>query len=309
MIKTNFNRNYEFDPIRTFNFTPFLKELNGISIYYGIDIDDDVRPSDKNFKVKINLETPNFIYSYNTYKEYILYDLILHLCPYTCNYLNKKYDTNKYKPIFFPSNPYIGIDTNNRSNSVFYTGSKLNIEPINIIYKIMDKYIGNDRICSLNEQISSKTIQGYYDKLNVLNNTKICLVHNLLSSSNKFPSHTIYINDTLCKEEFPWHNTDDYVPQLKSRTFEGALMGCILLVFKDKYNTIESYFDENIDFIYFNDYDDLDSKVSDILGNYESYRHIAENARNKVLNKYMIKNIVDIILENKIENDASASYI
>ena len=101
MIKTNFNGNYEFDPIRTFDFSPFLKELEGVSIYYGLGIDNENNNNDKNFKVKINLETPNFIYNYDTLREFNKYDLILHLCPYTCDYLNKKYNTNKYKQIFF----------------------------------------------------------------------------------------------------------------------------------------------------------------------------------------------------------------
>ena len=99
MIKTNFNSNYDFDPIRTLDFNPFLEKLKGISIYYGISIDNDSSEYDKNFKVKINLETPNFIYHYDSTKEFNKYNLILLLCPYSCNYLNTKFNTNKYKPI------------------------------------------------------------------------------------------------------------------------------------------------------------------------------------------------------------------
>lgn len=300
MIKTNFRSNYGFDPIRAFNFTPYLERLEGISIYYGIDVDEDLITTDKNYKVKINLETPNFIYSYDTYKEYSSYDLILHLCPYTCNYLNKKYSTSKYKPIFFPSISYNLNNNIDRTTKLFYTGGKHSLYPIDIIYSIMNKYIGIDEIKRLNSNMASNNIQGYYDKLTILSNTKICLVHNVLANSRMFPNHNEFKDDALCKDIFPWHTNSDLVPQLKSRVFEGALMGCILLVYKDKYNIIEKYFSENIDFLYFENYDDLDNKVKTILDNYNSYKYLAENARNKVINNYMIKNLVDIILEYKL---------
>ena len=296
MIKTNFNGNYEFDPQRTFDFSPFLDKLKGTSIYFGISVDNETTENDTNFKVKINLETPNMLYSYDITKEFNKYDLILHLCPYTCDYLNTKFNTDKYKPIFFPINQY--INNSERTINTFYTGSYSVLYPIQIIYSIMNKYIGNNMIDSLNNEMASKSIKGYYDKLNILSRTKICLVHNVLLPVTHFPNYSNYINDSLCKEKLPWHDdTSCLVPQLKSRIFEGALMGCILLVYKDEYNIIERYFEENKDFIYFESEEDLDTKVKLILDNYDEYKHIAENAKNKVMNNYLLSNLVDFIVE------------
>jgi hypothetical protein len=297
MIKTNFNGNYGFDPVRSINFSPFLDKLEGISIYYGLGVDEENTNNDKNFKVKINVETPNFIYTYDTLKEFNTYDLILHLCPYTCDYLNTKYNTDKFKSIFFPINPY--TNTSERTINTFYTGGKHDLYPIHLIYRIMNKYIGNDMINKLNTEMSSTSIKGYYDKLNILSRTKICLVHNVLINVTNFPNYHSYINDDLCKQKLPWHTTTALVPQLKSRIFEGALMGCVLLVYKDEYKTIERYFEENKEFIYFESEEDLDNKVKMILDNYEEYKIIAENAKNKVMNNYLISNLVDFIIKNK----------
>ena len=52
-------------------------------------------------------------------------------------------------------------------------------------------------------------------------------------------------------------------------------------------------------FIYFYSEEDLDNKVKLILDNYDDYKIIAENAKNKVMNNYLISNLVDFILENK----------
>jgi len=48
-----------------------------------------------------------------------------------------------------------------------------------------------------------------------------------------------------------------------------------------------------------------------ILNDYDSYKHIANNARTKVNQKYLVKNLVDHILEYKKDltssNDTKAS--
>ena len=164
----------------------------------------------------------------------------------------------------------------------------------------MNKYIGENMINSLDIEMSDNSTKRYYDKLNILSRTKICLVHNVLLPVTHFPNYSKYINDSLFKEHIPWHDdTLTLVPQLKSRMFEGALMGCILLVYRDEYNIVERYFEENKDFIYFDSDEDLDSTVKLILDNYDEYKHIAENAKNKVMNNYMIGNLVDFIIENK----------
>jgi len=313
MIKNNFNDTYPYCPTRTFDFTPFLQNLSGVTIYNGLSIDNDCNKHDTSFKVKLNFETPNFTYIYaDANKENSKYDLVLHLCPYTCNYFNEKNNTTKFKQMFFPINPYSGIIRTERPINVMYTGHDIDIPIMHYVKNTIYKYTGESAYAAIKERYASKSLQGYYDKLDVLNETKICIVHNILKGVDYIPNYSNYISDPLCNKLLPWHaQKASMLPQLKSRVFEGALMGCILLVYKDEYKIIEDYFEENVDFLYYESEEDLNSKVQMILNNYDSYKHITNNARRKVNEKYLIKNLVDYILECKQElttsNDTKSS--
>jgi len=313
MIRTNFSSTYPYDPIRTFDFTPFLKDLSGVTIYNGLSVDDDSKTEDRSFKVKLNFETPNYTYKFSlSNQEYSKYDLVLHLCPYTCDYFNAKYDTTKFKRMFFPISPYSGTIRTERPINIHYTGHDIDIPIMNYVRRIIDTYSGESTYTDIKQRYASRSLQGYYDKLAVLNETKIVIVHNILKGVQFIPNYSNYKDDPLCNQYLPWHEKEaSTLPQLKSRVFEGALMGCILLVYKDDYKIIEDYFEENVDFIYFESEQDLESKVQNILNNYDSYKHIADSARKKVNEKYLVKNLVDYILTCKREltmmNDTTPS--
>jgi spore maturation protein CgeB len=90
--------------------------------------------------------------------------------------------------------------------------------------------------------------------------------------------------------------------------FEGALMGCILLAYKDPYKTIERYFTEGEEFIYFENEDDLNSKIDDILANYDKYKHIGENAQKRVRENYLTKHLAAIMVKDLKEQCEHTSH-
>jgi hypothetical protein len=296
MIYTNFNHNYIYDPQRYLNFSSYLHDLSGTSIYIGLLPPETINKA--TFNVRLHVETPNSLHILDYEKENNLYDLILHLCPFTCHYLNERFSTNKYKPIFFPIEfkQYTDIS---RTIDVFYTGHPMPRLPIyNSIINQIYRKIGKDRYHSLCNDINNAN--GYYSKLDMLNKTKICIVHNVLSPVSTFPGFEKYRNDSLCKKHLPWHsNMADMVPQLKTRIFEGAMMRCVLLVYKDKYNIHEAYFKEHEDFLYWETEQELSQKIDMILANYEAYIPMAENAHIKVKTLYQPKNFIDRVLELK----------
>ena len=299
MIKNNCTFNYKFDPQQAYNFTPYISELSGISIYYGIGPCNTT--GDTNFKVKLNAEHPNLLYKYidgwdlDINENNKKYDLILDLCPYTCDLLNNKFNTTKYIPIFFPLADNI-FKQKERIYPVLYTGHKLDGLPVlDIIYSALYKYLGEDNHKYIQKYISSNSVSGYYSKLDIYSQTKIALIHNVVSYALT-PNLTSYKDDPLYVKHLPWHsNSDIYAPQLKSRLFEAAMMGCIPLVYKDNYKIVERYFVENEEFIYFTDKDDLMNKIELILNNYEKYKVIGENAQKKYNEKYTFKHFIDII--------------
>lgn len=284
MIKSNFTGNYPFDPVRSFDFSKYVPE--GVSIYYGGGQDDPT--GDTNKKVKLHLETPNYLYIYDSAYDVRHFDIVYHLCPYTCAYLNELHSTQKFKPIFFPIED-IRME-NTRVFDVFYTGSRIpGLPVIDIIERAILRRIGRE-FDQMKSYMSAPSLDGYYKKMELLSKTKISLVHNVLLPKQHFLH---YYSNQLTQKHLPWDSHSGMTPQLKSRVFEGALMGCILLVFKDEYKIIEKYFTENVDFIYFENEQDLNNKVDLILANYDSYKHIASNAQTKVRNNYLTKHFIE----------------
>lgn len=300
MIVANLSGNYPYDPLHSFNFEPYLKDISGVSLYYGSipieSLKNDINQNNTDFKILLNFETPNSIFISNFDNEFYLFNAIFHLCPYTCNYLNKKYNTDKFKVMYFPIEDNEYIIPTNRNIPVYYTGHIDINDMSQLILETINRIIGKDKFQQLRDSINIKSVEGYYAKMKLLANVKIAIVHNVLKEMNKFPGYNEHINDILAHEELPWFLPNDLVPQLKSRVFEGGLMGCILLVYKDKYNVIEKYFTENEDFIYYENKDDLDNKIDTILKDYDKYKLIGINIQKKIKENYTSKHFIKYIL-------------
>jgi len=135
--------------------------------------------------------------------------------------------------------------------------------------------------------------------MRILGNTKIAIVHCCHPDFTKTSDYNeSFLNDEV-NSYLVWHNDKEdenhYFPQIKSRIFEASIMRCIMLVYKDKYNIIEDYFEENSDFLYFENETQLNEIIEKILTNYDSYKYLAENAFNKTFNNYTTKHLVDLV--------------
>jgi hypothetical protein len=154
----------------------------------------------------------------------------------------------------------------------------------------------------------------YRDKLRLISQSKVSLIHNTLSVVNDYMISQLHKVDGYAENEafvmIPSKlnrihylkkriglNAEIQVPQLKSRVFEAAFLRSLMLVRKDSFNIIENYFKPNEDFIYYED-NNLVSRLSEIVENYESYAHIVENAYNKAINNYTTKHFFEKFLKN-----------
>lgn len=299
MIVADFKYNYPYDPQRLYDFTPYLNLLKNISFYYGFGPTKKI--NDETFKVKLIVEYPNLLYltndCLNIDDDDKYFDLIFCICPFTCNLLNHKFNTTKYIPCFFPLQE-LKYEENERPIPVYYSGHSINyFSLISKIENTVKHFIGEQQFNNLKKEISIHNTISYFKKLEIYSKTKICIVHNLLFKN--LPNMNAFINNEMYNYFLPWHtNSQNYVPQIKSRMFEGAMMGCILLVYKDEYNLIENFFTENEDFIYFTDEIDLKIKIEKILSNYDDYKFLAENAKKKFYEKYTFKHFIDLVFSN-----------
>eukprot|EP00667_Euglena_gracilis_P012968 EG_transcript_13354 len=79
------------------------------------------------------------------------------------------------------------------------------------------------------------------------------------------------------------------LPQLKSRTFEAAMSGSLMLVFNDGINVIEKYFAPGTEFVYWVNASDLRRRLADVVAHPARYEPIARRAYVAALRHYTVE--------------------
>jgi hypothetical protein len=292
MIVKNLIHNYAFDPFHVFDFSPYEKKLTGITLHYGIFSEKLVNKDDTNKKVLLFVEWPNCLYGKSFDIEFINanFDYIFSICPYTNNYLNNRFNTKKYINTYFPTE-LSGLPEipSVKDIPVFYTGHNFtDVKAIRMINEILESTITTGKYNNIKKAMESRSSAAYYEKMKILSRTKIALVHNTLKSLYNCYRTDPLFDDTIANTYLPWNSdkSDEEVPQIKSRMFEAAIMKCILLVYKDKYNLIEQYYTEGVHFVYFNSVAQALALIKDIHENPAKYNILAENAHIITKTKY-----------------------
>ena len=138
----------------------------------------------------------------------------------------------------------------------------------------------------------------FKEKLDIVAKTKISVCYNMLH----FQEHHQYGIKQYDKwwenEAFAYMDDNGRAPQFKQRVHESAFSRTLILCKRDYWNLIEYYYEPYVDFIYFNDNNELESLIRDILNNYKDYEPMIESAYNKSLN-YTSKNLYEHIKNNK----------
>jgi hypothetical protein len=315
MISAALTRNYGFDPQQCYDFTPYLHDLSGVHLHYGLGL-HPYESAPGVLSVKLVVEHPNSIHitqpdcDLNLPEENTKYDIILNICPYSCAYLNERFGTTKYRDTFFPLAPAPYNETRLRDIPCYYSGSRISgTSIVNSITEVVHEVTGSAVVNRLNQSISVQSPSSYYRKMEIYNRTKICICHNVLIAPT-IPGINAARSDPLYRKHFSWvAERKEYVPQIKSRMFEGAMMGCVLLVFKDEYNSTDRYFTENEDFLYFTDKNDLRRKVAMILENYDDYKYLAENAQSKYLSRYTFGHFIEKLKHIRDQTAGSSSTV
>jgi glycosyltransferase involved in cell wall biosynthesis len=246
--------------------------------------------------VRLEFEEPNkfFIpedfdsYDHDFYKVYTL-------CPYTAEYLNEQQGQQRRVPIFFPFGAEHIPQVTQKIYDIIYTGH-LHPKPILRDIKTISQF--NYRLVSnsSHDLVTDRGV-GYEQKINLISQSRITLVHNLLYPTfrhlrNVWGYPAWQENRAFSELPTPWKaasffaNRDQMlVPQLKSRAFEAAFSRSLILCKKDPFNVIEKYFEEGKEFVYFEERN-LAETVSEILRNYGEYQSIIDNAFERASSEY-----------------------
>lgn len=252
--------------------------------FYDALYGDDYRDKER---VVLTLEEPNFCTS-DRPRIVDLHnnaDQILTLCSYTAELFDNR------TAVFFPFNERYIPNSESKTVDVAYFGSyPTGYNWASYVDNVFSKYSykigsytsGNMQRCS------------YESKIETLGKSKVAVVHNVC---NVYGAHNRYT-------DFPGgdsnraltHLDHNLLPQIKSRTFEAAFSGAVILCQKDHWNVIENFFTPEVDFLYFCDEEDLAKKIDLVLNDYSSFDSIRQNAFDKAVNNYTVKKFVEKFL-------------
>lgn len=268
---------------------------------YNTSRNDALKKLYSNYKKRayINLESPTaFIGTTTNIEEQKYFTHVYNICPYTCEWANKKLET-KFIPIPFPISlpTFENINSDNKQHDVIYMGTLINEGHYRVI-DVMKKY--NHIFTSLfnypHRYKPTHVNIGSIDKWNLLANTKISICINQAQfKPNNIPNIKSYDGWETHKA---FTNLESGVmPQMKSRITEAMGLRTLNLVKRDEWNIIEHWFEPNKHFIYWEDENDLNMKINEIINNFSKYQEIIDNAYEEV-KKYDI----DYIYENIIND-------
>jgi hypothetical protein len=276
-VYTDFSRNYSEDPICYFDFRSNNKKK--LNFYYGIN---NLKANTKKSKYNVffDLEEPSSDINEYPGKYDENFNKILSICPYTCNFINKKFKSNR-QFVFFPFNDFYTPKNYEKYYDIVYTGQMNGYElekKLNILKNF--KYA----LCSFTKnKLATHINLTYKEKLDLVSKSKISVIHNLVFPNTSHISNLKKNYDYKLNQAYSHIDLKIY-PQQKSRMFEAAFCKTLMLVQRDPWNIIEQFFKPNVDFIYFNDEVDLYEIICDVLINFSNYKLIINNAFKKAQN-------------------------
>jgi hypothetical protein len=298
--------------VKYFDLNDFEKILDDDTvIFWGWSSLDGISEKEeyKNYKNKyfINTAQPcEIINGVEDIEKQNYFDKVFTICPYTPKVLNN--NEKKYSPICFPYNEkyfkkYNDIKLEDKNYDVIYYGQIHHELYINLIdtiikfnYRLCAPSVGSYTNFNQQNKITNLGISSL-EKWDLLSKCKISVGFNLIFINDN------HINNLKKLSNIELFNNIDLVyskkimPQMKTRTVEAALTKTLMLIYKDEWNVIENWFEPNVDFLYWETFEELEKMIEEILHNYKDYWHIVENAHKKVKNFSLDK------LFKKIKNE------
>lgn len=268
-IYTDFSHNYPEDPVFYYGFEKFEHLFPNIDLYFGAKIHDNITSPSTNKKILFSTEeqvdddNPNHsVANVPLLEEYI--DVILSISPLSDK--KEKPQTNfklERHYVFQPFNEEFEPKDKSKLWDVIYTGGESVKHATDIVNVIKNFFLY--RHVSFRGQFATNTNVTYKEKLQLIANSRINIVHNI-------------VNETI--------------PQLKTRPFEAAFCKSLMICKYDKFKTIEKWFTPNEDFLYYGDESNLEQIIKDVLENYDNYQFMIENAYNKAKKEYTTEQFV-----------------
>ena len=233
-------------------------------------------------RIYLNLESPcSFLTTQSSVEEQKYFTHIFTLCPYTAEWLK---DTNtNFIVVPFP----ISLDVFNKVGGdkefdVIYMGTLMNHDHYNIINVMRNhNYVFTSLFNYSTPYTPTHLNVNSFKKWELLAKSRI----NITINQAPFGIDKVgNVKSYLGWEKHRAFNKIDSgtMPQIKVRITEAMGLKTLNLVKRDEWNVIEHWFEPDKHFIYWDDFNDLNNKITDIKNNYEQYQHIIDNAYDAV---------------------------
>lgn len=294
-----------------FNLDEFSSDSGDSALYFGynyLESGKSIESADAyRRKIYLNLTMPTEFCSHQPIDADDKFDEIYGICPYTNRWLNTIKGVSKYRNIFYPFNKRdIPPFPREKKYDVCYHGGihgKKYIKALKIMrkfnYRFMSQTHGINRLTKKYLKYATNTNLTNREKLELISECKISICFNTFDIRGKEDIRNIKSRGNWWENEAFKHIEDlKIAPQFKSRCNEAAFSRTLNLVKKDPWNIIEYYYTPNVDFVYFEDMDELEDKIKGILNDWEHYIPMIESAYTKSLN-YTTRNLFSIIENNQ----------
>lgn len=233
---------------------------------------------------------------------------IYSICPYSVDWLNSLQKDKKYRYIFYPFHKNLIPTPQEKKYDVIYHGGIHGQEHVTMLQAMR---VFNYRYCTMTHSINNLTRKclplatntnlQFKDKIDLVAQSKISICYNLVHVMPDQVNRILSMPNYLKNKAFSTVGKWNVMPQFKTRIHEAAISKTLNLVRRDNWNVIEDFYIPNEEFVYFENENDLPSKIYEITKNWKSYEEMIEKAYKKAL-KYTTDNFVNKIRED-IEND------
>ena len=229
IVINNTCTDYNEGAFRFWNFEKYASQAKDCILFLGCEPHSSIKNSSTKPKYFFSTEEQPDPRD-TTYKYEPFVDKIFTICPIIQGRPKREY---VYYPLPAPEHiPKI----NEKRYDVIYVGYSVNAPFIQNIMSIIRKM--NHRFVSYDHPLATNKNVTFKHKMELIGESRIAVVHNLLTPDK---------------------------PQLKTRSFEAAIMKSLILCKRDQFGTIEKWFEPNKEFVYYDKDEDLQSRILDIL--------------------------------------------
>eukprot|EP00906_Rhabdomonas_costata_P035736 RCo050208 len=245
------------------------------------------------------------------------YSHSLTMCPYTAAWVNRLTGLCKRTPMWQAVPRELiprFLAFSERKHDVMFMSSQTNNGPVEealveVFPQFVYRWVSNKRIPKFRGKVRVTDYRkGVAHRLRVTQQSRAALIVNCLFFND--PAQTLrdwrkrpILYDHPAFKLFPRWNPGQVLslPQIKSRTFEAAMCGALMLVYNDGMNVIEMFYEPEKEFVYWHNTSDLLLRMRDVLARPQFYQPIAWRAYNKTRALYTTENWVRLLMQPFVE--------